>query len=1300
MPVPNASDLIYDALTGVYSRQMLRQWLPEGIENAQRHDYPLALMMLDIDYFKSVNDAFGHARGDQTLVDFAQRVQSLLRASDMVFRYGGDEFVVLSPRAKQSQAKELATRLVQAIHATKFGSEPALSVTVSLGIAIYPDDGLTPEAIFETADQRHYLAKRNGRGRVISESPAQSKPLLFVEPSRLIEQDEALITYNHFLNTIPAQAHGALRVSGPAGAGHSRFLAEARKIARLRGFAILALQGRPALKTRSFSVLLEALQDNPLKPSQHKLPTLVSSSSGEQFIASLRNWIGEKGNIGLLITLDDIPQIDRGSMSFLRDLYFYPDLPRLCLIYTDGGANTHLGFPWDIPIQETTHLRALSQEGVQVWVRQALQWEAPRYFLEWLYKQTGGLPGELKRGMTLLTRQGLLKPGVAGWEIATETTEMQLRGLWERQTRAYTMNLPGELMDFVGREDEIARLKQMLKVHRLILLYGAGGVGKTCLAMQTAAECSEQFADGTCYVSLANVKTSEWLISTIADALHYTFFGPREPSKLLLAYLRNKEMLLVLDNFEHIPDGVGVITEILEQAPGIRLMVTTRERLDLPGEAVFNLTGLPVPDTGQRESLESSAAVQLFINSAQRYQPDFSLAAEDWAAVAQICRMVDGVPLSIEMAASWTQSYRPTEIAAEISSSLSELVNGQFTVPEQYRRLKATFDSLWNIFSASEQATLCRLSILPGEFSSEAARKIADASLFFLEALVSRSILHRNQRDRYTMQALLRQYFTGKLEQLPGMPNETVESFCAYYLGLVESQQEKLPRDGKTLDLLKRESDNLRIAWNQAIAHGMVGWIKRAALPLGQFYRLTNLWSEGELAYEAVIAWAEQNLRKNDQPEFQQALGNILAAQVGLLNNRANFARAAEVAPEALKVAQQCENLPAQTVVYQEWGVACWYQNDYSQARKLLNKAFDLSHANHLVNIETDSLHSLGLVSFSEHNFPEALSYLERSLALSRQAGNQRGEVAALKSIGTVYLNWGDTQQARTCYQEARQLAISLGDQRTEGRLVNNLGCAYQSEGDNYRALTCFEQVLRVEYDYGDRGWITGTMTNLGISYHRLGELDRARAAYEQAIQVCGEIGHWEGGAGGISNLGLICYHQGNYEVACQYQLQCARVAQDHMDTHLLSYPLLRLGQVYLAFNRYPEAEQCCKDALQYRLAAGRPDLTLDPLACLARLSQAQGDLPQALNYCEQLLEQCQGVIHDDDTDDPFWIYLTLFQVFDAAQDARGAKYLHTACAELRKRAAAIPDLDIRISFLENLPSNRLIDQTCQDDCG
>ena len=980
----------------------------------------------------------------------------------------------------------------------------------------------------------------------------------------------------------------------------------------------------------------------------------------------------------------------------MHDLFFYPDLPRLGLIFTDGGVTNQLGFPWDISGAESVHLHPLSREGVKVWVRQALQWEAPRSFQDWLYKNTGGLPGALKRGMTVLTRQGLLQPGLEGWEITGDYTEIHLEELLERQTGAFPINLPGGLTDFVGREEEIKQLKQLFSENRLINLHGAGGMGKTRLALQAAAEYADQFVDGTCYVPLDGVKTADWLVSAIADALHYTFFGPREPDELLLAYLRNKEMLLVLDNFEHLLPGAGLISEILDQAPGIRFIVTSRERLNLPGEILFHLAGLPTPPASQKEGLDNFAAVQLFIHSAQRFQPDFVPQNEDWPAIAHICRLVEGMPLAIEMAASWIQSYRPPLIATEVNRNLTGLTNGT-SVPEQYHRLRATFDYLWNNLSSSEQYALYRLSILPSEFDNQAARQIANASLFFLEALVNRSILNRNARGVYQMHELLRQYATEKMEQLPGIQNEAIQGFCNYYLNLLESQQDLIANNGQALEKLKLEADNLRSAWYLAIANNLSGWIDRAAMPLSQFYRLANLWREGELAFDTAIQWGKSNHQHGAASVPQETLTKLLVAQAGLLNDRASYMRATQCAQEALEIAQKGADHSIQAAAHLEWGFACWRQIEYTQAHEHFIRALDLSRSHHLLQIEIDTLRGLGFLSLTENNYADALDNLSHSLQLSRQSGNQRSESAALNAMGTIHLITGDMQQAHDYYQDAQRLLNSLGDQIAEGRLVNNLGCVHQGEGDNYLAMTCFEQALHIDQEVGDRAGMSAALTNLGIAYHRLGEFERARATYEQAIQLCAEIGQWAAGAGVISNLGMLFYHQGNYEAASQYQLQAARIAREHDAITLLSYPLVRLGQVYLALKRYPEAEQCCQEAIQYRIASNRADLNLDPLACLARLALAQDDLPRALQYCEKLLDLCHNVIFDDDTDDPFWIYLSLYLVFDAAGDERAGHTLRTAYTELRKRANNIPDLEIRLSYLENLPSIRLINQICMD---
>ena len=240
--------MVKDPMTGVYSRATLGQRLHEEIDRARRYEIPLSIIMLDLDHFKSVNDAFGHLRGDQVLISFAQRLRNAIRKSDLIYRYGGDEFLLLLPNTSKVQGSALAERLLEAIREEPFEGDPPITLTLSLGVASFPDDGHTPETLFEKADQRHYSAKRHGRDRAVDVDPLHEAPLFFDPDARMVERDEAMFVMQRFLDCLPDRVQGILIVTGPPGSGRSRFLGEVGKNARLQGYEVIALHGSPALE--------------------------------------------------------------------------------------------------------------------------------------------------------------------------------------------------------------------------------------------------------------------------------------------------------------------------------------------------------------------------------------------------------------------------------------------------------------------------------------------------------------------------------------------------------------------------------------------------------------------------------------------------------------------------------------------------------------------------------------------------------------------------------------------------------------------------------------------------------------------------------------------------------------------------------------------------------------------------------------------------------------------------------------------------------------------------------------------
>lgn len=663
------------------------------------------------------------------------------------------------------------------------------------------------------------------------------------------------------------------------------------------------------------------------------------------------------------------------------------------------------------------------------------------------------------------------------------------------------VNWPAPLTPLVGRENELASLDRLLADPRcrLLTLIGPGGIGKTRLAIEAAAQARSRFADGVWFVPLAPVASPPAIIPAIAEALGLTWRGQTELRLQLLGHLAGKQALLLLDNLEHLLAGVGLITDILAQAPGVKLLVTSRERLHLQSEYVFVTQGLPLPPPDQLHRAHDYDAIRLFDQSARRAGAHIALAGDELAAAVQVCRLVEGMPLGIELAAAWTPLLSCREIAAEIQRSLDFLTTSLRDLPERQRSLAAVFDHSWRLLTPEEQDALSRLSIFQGGFDRAAAAQVTGADLRVLLALNAKSLIRRGVGDRYDLHEVVRQYAYFHLSQTPTC-SETCDRHSRFYLALLDGREPALRSKAQapTLRSLLDEIDNLRTAWDWAVRHGLFGALAGAVRCFGCLFELAGWLEEGVALLETAIRAARAGA---EDPVRRRVMGEALTQQALLLMRQGRFPQSLERTAESLALLRPLGEpgplvrpLLIRNIILHMAGDLDASQAAGEEAHLCAQQAGDRwgePYADFL----------LGHVVYLRGDHCAGYAQMRRGLSVLRREGDPRTVALGLNFISPAAIALGYYAEAEEALRESLEICGELGDRWGMGTALRFLGLAALAQGDAARAQDLLRRSLEVHQDFVV-GWdIARTLTYLGNAALILGELAEARRCYEEAQQ-------------------------------------------------------------------------------------------------------------------------------------------------------------------------------------------------------
>ncbi|HEX2998423.1 MAG TPA: NB-ARC domain-containing protein, partial [Anaerolineales bacterium] len=418
-------------------------------------------------------------------------------------------------------------------------------------------------------------------------------------------------------------------------------------------------------------------------------------------------------------------------------------------------------------------------------------------------------------------------------------------------------NLPVPPTPLVGREQEIRTIARQLTEPscRMLTLIGPGGIGKTRLSIEVGRELEAHFSDGVYFITLAGVGMSESILPVLAETLGLTFSGPAEPAVQLSNFLRTKNILLVLDNMEHLLAGGELFGRILTQTQQVKMLITSREQLRLQWEWLFEVQGLPIPQETD-PSLVENEAIMLFAQRARQISQGFSLQQEDLPALVRICQLVGGLPLAIELAASWVRILSCREIAQELEKSIDFLETRKLDVPERHRSIKTVFDHSWELLTEEERLLLKKLSVFQGGFTRDAAAAATGASLSMLSVLVDKSLLRYSKNsDRYDFHELIRQYAFSQLQSNRVDEKLAFEKYAYYYAGWIASLEQRLKsaQQLQTSHLIRAETVNWHCAWHWAIANGRLDLLRKMHQCLNWYFEVHGYYDEALSAYRAAV---------------------------------------------------------------------------------------------------------------------------------------------------------------------------------------------------------------------------------------------------------------------------------------------------------------------------------------------------------------------------------------------------------------------------------------------------------------
>ena len=843
-------------------------------------------------------------------------------------------------------------------------------------------------------------------------------------------------------------------------------------------------------------------------------------------------------------------------------------------------------------------------------------------------------------------------------------------------------NLPAPLTSFVGREREIAEVKRLLTMARLLTIVGSGGAGKTRLALRVAGDLLGSFSDGVWLVDLSPMTNPALLIRFVADVLGVREEESRPLQQSLIHFLHPKNALLILDNCEHLIQGIAQLMEvILRGAPDLRILATSREAINIPGEMSWRIPPLSTPrlsEVDESGNLNQYDAVKLFVDRAVSIKPDFAVTETTAPGIAKICARLDGIPLALELAAARLRVLSVEEIAARLDDRFRLLVGGSRTALPRQQTLRALIDWSYELLSDNERILLRRLAIFAGGWTLEAAEEVCSNRgiqpfevLDLLSHLVDKSLVlaePHEGHERYRFLETIRQYALERL--IDGEEKDELERQHAwYFLRMAQESYGNLwgPKQGLCLAQLEIEHENLRTAleWT-AKTPDRAEMLLRMAASLWRFWEIRGYISEGrawlELAlvsnpgapaplhahalrgvgslarqhgdYQQARAMHEQSLALFQEIEDKLGIGRELDALGEIAHSLGDYPQAVAFLTESLAIRYEINDKEGMAMSFVQLGNIALDRGQFLHARELLEESLDLNRERGDKLYTAFSLNSLGLVAYSLCEYARAISLFEEALALYRELMDRLGISNTLFNLGNVAKDQGYFARAMTLYGECLALKEELGEKRGYARTIAGMAEVAFTQGSYPRAADLADQSLALFRELGVKRGVNNALVVRAFVAHFQGENQLALSLVAESLDISTEMGAPRGVAYAKALVGLNAYAQSRLVEAKETLEESLAIFRKVGDRRSVAQMLINLARVAYRQRDFASASQLLEESLAISKELDIRWCWAFSLEIMGLLQRSQGDLGRASALFQESLrlsaeqENLQGILN------------------------------------------------------------------------